>query len=152
MGVSDERAPAPVVCLATHRDGLAHGWRSATFECTCGKVFVEVAPAGSERPACPDCGAPCSRKLDAVTRPDGTPDPHLNHRRQLVGMLEDLLADVAAGRVDGAMIVEHTIGDAGAGWGVRFTGNLDLLTRLGGLEIVKRDMMDRALQGDGPTT
>jgi hypothetical protein len=143
--VSNEHVPAPVIDLATHREARANGgWRAAPFACACGKRFVSVAPNGAGRVQCPACGTPCSRAVDPV---EG--DPHEQHRRDLVTMLEDLLADVVAGHVDGAMFVAHMAPahPDGTGWQTAWSGNLDFVTRLGGLELAKADMIHRANKG-----
>lgn len=127
------------------------GWRAAPFRCACGREFVSTAPAGAARPACPGCGLPCSRAVDPVALPDGSPDPHLQHRRELVSILEEMLAEAVAGRVDGALLLVHLspAHPDGAGWQTAFTGNVDFVTRLGGLELMKADMIHRANAG-GP--
>ncbi|MTW08867.1 hypothetical protein GM524_13455, partial [Streptococcus pneumoniae] len=68
--------------------------------------MVAVAPAGSPLPSCSRCNGAVARELTA-TRPDGTEDPQIEHRRHLIGLLEDTLAAVVAGRIDGAFLVAH---------------------------------------------
>lgn len=82
------------------------------------------------------------------TLPTGerAPDPHEAHRAEIAAMLEGLLAEVRAGRIDGVMLALHqspTHPD-GAAWGVAFGGNVDLIARLGALEFIKADMIHRA--------
>lgn len=82
------------------------------------------------------------------TLPTGerAPDPHEAHRTEIAAMLEGLLAEVRAGHVDGLLVVAHQspTHPEGVAWATSFSGNLDFVTRLGALELVKADMIHRA--------
>lgn len=123
------------------------GWRNAQARCVaCGHRIVATGPCGSPLPPCPRCNGACARELEGLTRADGTADPQADHRRFLIGLLEELLANVVAGRVDGAFIVAHqseTHPD-GAAWSTAFTGNVDFVHQLGALELAKADLIHRA--------
>ena len=136
-----------VVSLADFKAARANGgWRAVQVRCVaCSHLMVAVAPAGSSLPSCSRCNGAVARELTA-TRPDGTEDPQIEHRRYLIGLLEDTLAAVVAGHVDGAFIIEHRSDThpSGCAWAPAFTGNVDLVHQLGALELLKADVLKRA--------
>lgn len=145
--MSDGASPH-VVSLEDFRAARANGgWRVAQIRCVaCGHRMVATGPCGSPLPACTRCNGACARELAAVTREDGTPDPQVDHRRFLVELLEETIASVVAGNVDGAFIVAHqseTHPD-GCAWATAFSGNVDFVHQLGALELAKADLLHRA--------
>lgn len=92
--------------------------------------------------------APGGRVLPFRVLPGGeaAPDPHEEHRRFLVELLEETLALVRAGHVDaGFFVVHHSpTHPTGAGWATAFTGNVDFVHRLGALELAKADLLAKA--------
>lgn len=144
--MSDEATS--IVSLEDFRAAKANGgWRVAQIRCVaCGHQMVAVGPCGSPLPSCSRCNGACARELAAITSADGTPDPQEKHRRFLVGLLEDTLAAVVAGHVDGAFLVTHR-SDAhpdGCAWVAAFSGNLDPVHQLGALELAKADVIRKA--------
>lgn len=136
-----------VVSLEDFRAARANGgWRVAQVRCVaCSHRMVAVGPSGSPLPSCSRCNGAVAREL-TTTRPDGTEDPQIAHRRHLVGLLEDTLAAVVAGHVDGAYIIEHrsdTHPD-GCAWSTAYTGNIDIVHQLGALELAKADVLKKA--------
>ena len=144
--MSDE-APS-VVSIEDFRAARANGgWRAAQAQCVaCGHNVVAVGPCGAPLPACPRCNGACARVLAALTRDDGTPDPQAAHRRFLVGLLEETLASVVAGHIDGAFLVVHqseTHPD-GCGWEASFSGNIDPVHQLGALDLARVHVIRKA--------
>ncbi len=137
-----------VVSLDDFKAAKANGgWRVSKLRCgTCGNLAVAVGPCGSNNPPCTRCGGATVRELEAQTRDDGSPDPHLEQRRFLVGALEDLLAAVTAGHVDAMFLVIHQAEahPEGPGCASCFSGNLDFVHQLGALELAKADLIHRA--------
>jgi hypothetical protein len=143
--VSEETAT--VVSLDDFKAARANGgWRAVQVRCVaCSHLMVAVAPAGSSLPSCSRCNGAVARELTA-TRPDGTEDPQIEHRRYLIGLLEDTLAAVVAGRIDGAFLVVHqseTHPD-GCGWEASFSGNLDPVHQLGALDLARAHVIRKA--------
>lgn len=85
------------------------------------------------------------RPLFVLPGGDAAPDPHEQHRAEAVEMLEGIIAAVRAGHIDGVMAVTHhsPTHPTGCGWGVAYTGNLDPVMQLGGLELVKHDIISQ---------
>jgi hypothetical protein len=77
---------------------------------------------------------------------EAAPDPHEEHRRFLVELLEETLAAVRAGHIDaGFFVVHHSpTHPTGCGWATAFTGNIDFIHRLGALELAKADLLAKA--------
>jgi len=141
-------AATTVVSLEDFRAAKANGgWRVAQIRCVaCGHQMVAVGPCGSPLPACTRCNGACARELAALVRPDGTDDPQAKHRRFLVGLLEETIAAVAAGNIDGAFLVIHRseAHPDGCAWEASFSGNLDPVLQLGALELAKADIIRKA--------
>lgn len=137
-----------VVSLDDFKAARANGgWRVAQARCVaCGHRVVAVGPCGSPLPACPRCNGACARELATLVREDGTPDPQIEHRLFLVGLLEETLAAVVAGHIDGAFIVTHQSEShpEGCAWATAFSGNVDFVHQLGALELAKADLLHRA--------
>ena len=137
-----------VVSLDDFRAARANGgWRVAQIRCVaCGHRMVAVGPCGSPIPSCSKCNGACARELAALTQSDGTPDPQADHRRFLVGLLEDTLAAVVAGNVDGAFIVVHQseTHPNGCGWEASFSGNIAPVHQLGALDLARAHVIRKA--------
>jgi hypothetical protein len=115
-------------------------------------VVVEATPAGWEaRPAVPPPPvepepARVLPMLRVLPGGEAAPDPHEQHRRILVELLEETLAGVRAGHIDAAVVVvRHSpTHPMGCGWATKFSGNVDFVHRLGALELAKADMIHLA--------
>lgn len=125
-----EEGPAPALAVEATPGGA---WEARP----------EVVPPAVEEPA----EAP-AKVLPFRVLPGGeaAPDPHEEHRRFLVELLEETLAAVRAGHIDaGFFVVHHSpTHPTGTGWATAFTGNIDFIHRLGALELAKADLLAKA--------
>ena len=149
--MSDDHDAVPAntaVSLEDFRAARANGgWRVAAIRCVaCGHRMIATGPCGSPLPACTRCNGKCSREVAGATRVDGTPDPQVEHRRFLVGLLEETIAAVAEGHIDGAFLVVHQseTHPGGVAWATAYSGNVDFVHQLGALELAKADLIHRA--------
>jgi hypothetical protein len=82
---------------------------------------------------------------------EAAPDPQKEHRQFLVELLEETLALVKAGHIDGGFFVVHhsPTHPGGCAWATAFSGNVDFVHRLGALELAKADLLFRANEPGG---